>query len=45
MSTAATQSVGAVRLTMFIAALRGGQTFSLSWVGFALAIAGLVYLV
>ena len=37
---------GAVQLTMFIVALRSGETFSpLSWVGFALAIAGLVYLV
>lgn len=37
---------GAVQLTMFIVALRSGETFSpLSWVGFAFAIAGLVYLV
>jgi drug/metabolite transporter (DMT)-like permease len=37
---------GAVQLTMFIAALRAGETFSaMSWVGLALAVAGLVYLV
>lgn len=37
---------GAVQLTMFVAALRGGETFApLSWVGLALAVAGLVYLV
>lgn len=37
---------GAVQLTMFIAALRSGETFSTpSWAGFALAIAGLVFLV
>jgi drug/metabolite transporter (DMT)-like permease len=37
---------GAVQLTMFTAAIRAGETFSLiSWAGFALAIAGLVYLV
>lgn len=37
---------GAVQLTMFIAALRGGESFSLvSWIGLALAVAGLVYLV
>ena len=36
----------AVQLTMFIVALRAGETFSaLSWVGLILAIAGLVYLV
>lgn len=37
---------GAVQLTMFIVALRSGETFSLMcWVGLALAIGGLVYLV
>jgi drug/metabolite transporter (DMT)-like permease len=37
---------GAVQLTMFIAALRGGEQFSLlSWAGLALAVIGLVYLV
>lgn len=37
---------GAVQLTMFVAALRAGEAFSpLSWTGFALAVAGLVYLV
>lgn len=37
---------GAVQLTMFTAALRGGESFSpTSWFGFALAIAGLIYLV
>jgi len=37
---------GAVQLTMFVAALRTGEYFApLSWGGFALAIAGLVYLV
>lgn len=37
---------GAVQLTMFIAALRGGERFPLlSWFGLALAVAGLVYLV
>ncbi len=37
---------GAVQLTMFVAALRSGETFStLSWGGLALAVAGLVYLV
>jgi len=37
---------GAVQLTMFIVALRGGESFSpLSWLGFALAAAGLIYLV
>ncbi len=37
---------GAVQLTMFIVALRSGETFSaISWVGLSLAIAGLVYLV
>ena len=37
---------GAVQLTMFVTALRGGESFSrLSWVGLAIAIAGLVYLV
>jgi drug/metabolite transporter (DMT)-like permease len=37
---------GAVQLTMFVFALRGGESFSLiSWVGLALAVAGLVYLV
>lgn len=37
---------GAVQLTMFVAAIRGGEKFSaLSWVGLAVAFAGLVYLV
>ena len=37
---------GAVQLTMFVAALRGGEYFPpLAWVGFALATTGLVYLV
>ena len=37
---------GSVQLTMFIAAIRGGERFSMSsWVGLALAFAGLVYLV
>jgi len=37
---------GAVQLTMFISALRGGEYFALwSWAGLALAISGLVYLV
>jgi drug/metabolite transporter (DMT)-like permease len=37
---------GAVQLTMFVAALRDGEPFSpLSWIGLALAVAGLVYLV
>lgn len=37
---------GAVQLKMFVVALRGGETFSpLSWLGFALAAAGLIYLV
>ena len=37
---------GAVQLTMFVAALRAGEYFApLSWGGFALAVAGLVYLV
>jgi len=37
---------GAVQLTMFISALRGGEYFSpWSWAGLALAIGGLVYLV
>ena len=37
---------GAVQLTMFATALRSGETFSrMSWLGLALAIAGLVYLV
>ena len=37
---------GAVQLTMFIVALRGGQQFPLlSWAGLTLAILGLVYLV
>jgi drug/metabolite transporter (DMT)-like permease len=36
---------GAVQLTMFISALRGGEYFALwSWAGLALAIGGLVYL-
>lgn len=37
---------GAVQLTMFIAALRGGEHFPLlSWAGLALAVIGLIYLV
>src|SRR4029079_7973105 len=37
---------GAVQLTMFIVALRAGESFSpLSWLGLTLAIAGLIYLV
>jgi len=37
---------GAVQLTMFVAALRAGEPFPLlSWFGFVVAIAGLVYLV
>ena len=37
---------GAVQLTMFIVALRAGEHFSLwSWIGLALAVFGLVYLV
>lgn len=37
---------GAVQLTMFITALRGGEQFSrLSWVGLSLAVFGLVWLV
>ncbi|MEX2615063.1 MAG: DMT family transporter [Alphaproteobacteria bacterium] len=37
---------GAVQLTMFFAAIRGGEHFSsLSWAGLLLAIGGLVYLV
>jgi drug/metabolite transporter (DMT)-like permease len=37
---------GAVQLTMFIAALRGGEHFRLvSWAGLTLALLGLVYLV
>ena len=37
---------GAVQLTMFTVALRGGERFSpLSWAGLALAAAGLLYLV
>jgi drug/metabolite transporter (DMT)-like permease len=37
---------GAVQLTMFVIALRTGETFSpVSWIGLALAVAGLVYLV
>ncbi len=37
---------GAVQLTMFTVALRGGEQFSvLSWAGLAMAICGLVYLV
>ncbi len=36
---------GAVQLTMFIVALRGGEHFSLlSWAGLAVAILGLIYL-
>jgi len=37
---------GAVQLTMFVVALKGGEHFSaLSWAGWVLAIAGLFYLV
>jgi drug/metabolite transporter (DMT)-like permease len=37
---------GAVQLTMFLAAIRGGERFSLlSWAGLCVAFAGLVYLV
>ena len=37
---------GAVQLTMFVAALRGGEHFALlSWLGLAIAVLGLVYLV
>ena len=37
---------GAVQFTMFIAAMRDGERFTLlSWVGFALAATGLIYLV
>ena len=37
---------GAVQLTMFVAALRGGERFSMfSWIGLSAALAGLVYLV
>jgi drug/metabolite transporter (DMT)-like permease len=37
---------GSVQLTMFAVALKSGERFSLvSWVGFVLAIAGLVYLI
>jgi len=37
---------GAVQLTMFVVALRGGEHFPLlSWGGLALAVAGLIYLV
>lgn len=37
---------GAVQLTMFVVALKSGESFSmLSWIGLTLAIAGLVYLV
>lgn len=37
---------GAVQLTMFVVALKGGEQFSLlSWAGLTLAILGLVYLV
>jgi drug/metabolite transporter (DMT)-like permease len=37
---------GAVQLTMFVAALRSGERFSApAWAGFAIAVAGLVYLV
>ena len=37
---------GAVQLTMFVVALRGGEHFALlSWGGLALAVAGLIYLV
>ena len=36
----------AVQLTMFVVALRGGEHFPvLSWLGLAIAVAGLVYLV
>jgi len=37
---------GAVQLTMFVAGLSGGERFTLpGWAGFALAVAGLIYLV
>jgi len=37
---------GAVQLTMFVAALRGGERFSpLSWIGLCVALVGIVYLV
>jgi drug/metabolite transporter (DMT)-like permease len=37
---------GAVQLTMFIAGLRSGEMFgAIAWLGLALAVAGLVYLV
>jgi len=37
---------GAVQLTMFVVALKGGEPFPLlSWIGLALALTGLVYLV
>jgi len=37
---------GAVQLTMFVAALRGGEQFPLlSWTGLTLAVLGMVYLV
>jgi drug/metabolite transporter (DMT)-like permease len=37
---------GAVQLTMFVVALRGGEHFPpLSWLGLAIAVLGLVYLV
>jgi drug/metabolite transporter (DMT)-like permease len=37
---------GAVQLTMFVVALRGGEHFSgISWAGLALAVLGLIYLV
>jgi drug/metabolite transporter (DMT)-like permease len=45
-ATGALVLFGAVQLTMFVTALRAGETFSqLSWIGLALAVAGLVYLV
>jgi len=44
--TGALIAFGAVQLTMFIVAIRGGEQFSLrSWLGLAIAISGLVYLV
>ena len=44
--TGALIAFGAVQLTMFAVALRGGEHFpGLSWVGLTIAIAGLVYLV